>query len=594
MTSPLLITSHIGYGCQARKRLVIRDAPAGCRRFTIQDMSRNAVQAMQGGENWLPVMEGALTAHQGPWGETLVGDFSALRQPGIYRAVLDDGRSGHSHQFAIADGVGGELPRLMLDYVHAQRCGEHHDHLRGPCHLDDARRCDDGRQVDVTGGWHDAGDGRKWMNHSTMPTLALEAWHRRAPGRWNHWRSSRQDDVLDEIAWGASFILRMQDPDSGMIWEDVGGGGDARRKPGVSWWYDNVSGCYADNSDNRFTDNIPASGDERSVRTAYHPTVQYINLLALLRSASALAASDRALSERCRTAARRVWTHVQGRSGDDFHAWTSVRAWRLQAVLALNMAGFADVDEVRRSAQDLLANRHAALAWWYFDAGRKDVHRGVLAAAQPLLALAELVRWDGDAALASQARAVLADTWDGYIAPLLAATPYGMMPYGVYLAPGTTGDDYHPLADTGCLYRCFMPECVAHGVRLGTNSHITSWGHALATVGNLLGDDRWRQAAWDQLHWLAGGNPFGISLISGVGFGEPMPHSRLLGRITGGIMNGPRGDAADQPVQDTGHGADWATCEYWMPIVANTMSALAELLPTTIDPRGKLGRTPRE
>jgi hypothetical protein len=31
-----------------------------------------------------------------------------------------------------------------------------------------------------------------------------------------------------------------------------------------------------------------------------------------------------------------------------------------------------------------------------------------------------------------------------------------------------------------------------------------------------------------------------------------------------------------------------------MPIVANTMSALAELLPTTIDPRYKLGRTPRE
>jgi hypothetical protein len=594
MTAPLLITSHIGYALQDRKRLVIRNAPAGCRGFSIQDMSRNAVQSMLGNENWMPVLHASLHAHRGPWGDALVGDFSELRRPGIYRAVLDDGAAGRSVQFAIADGVGGDLPRLMLDYVHAQRCGEHHDHLRGPCHLDDARRSDDGRQVDVTGGWHDAGDARKWMHHATLPALALEAWHQRGAGRWNHWRSAYQDDVLDEIAWGASFILRMQDPENGMIWEDVGGGGDARRKPGVSWWYDNVSGCYADNADNRFTDNIPGSGDERNVRTAYHPTVQYVNLLVLLRSSAALVSTDRALSERCRTAARRIWAYVQGKSGDELHGWTSVRSWRLQAVLALNMAEMADVNEVRRATQALLANRHEGLAWWHFDASRSDLHRGVLSAAQPLQALAELVRWDGDAALVSQARAALAATWDGYIAPMLAATPYGMMPYGAYLAPITEGDDYHPLAGTGCLFRCFMPERVAHGVRLGTNSHITSWGHALATVGNVLGDERWRQVAWDQLHWIAGSNPFGISLISGVGYGEPMPHSRLLGRITGGIMNGPRGDSADQPVQDTEHGADWATCEYWNPIVANAMLALAELLPTNIDPYGKLGRTARE
>ncbi len=86
------------------------------------------------------------------------------------------------------------------------------------------------------------------------------------------------------MAWGTAFALRMQDPASGMIWEDVGGGGGARLSA-AKWWYENHAGCGGDNSENRFTDNARGTGDERRVRQQYNPIVQYTLVSVLLHAA---------------------------------------------------------------------------------------------------------------------------------------------------------------------------------------------------------------------------------------------------------------------------------------------------------------------
>ena len=62
-------------------------------------------------------------------GSWLVGDFSALRAPGVYRAVLPGGAV--SHPFVVSDGALSRLPSLFLDYVHGRRCGDFEDELRG-------------------------------------------------------------------------------------------------------------------------------------------------------------------------------------------------------------------------------------------------------------------------------------------------------------------------------------------------------------------------------------------------------------------------------------------------------------------------------
>ena len=39
--------------------------------------------------------------------------------------------------------------------------------------MDDARRRDTGQHIDMTGGWHDAGDLRKWMTSALLSGAAL-------------------------------------------------------------------------------------------------------------------------------------------------------------------------------------------------------------------------------------------------------------------------------------------------------------------------------------------------------------------------------------------------------------------------------------
>ena len=54
-------------------------------------------------------------------------------------------------------------------------------------------------------------------------------------------------------------------------------------------------------------------------------------------------------------------------------------------------------------------------------------------------------------------------------------------------------------------------------------------------------------------------------LMAGKGMRNPYPHSRFVGLVPGGILNGIGGNAQDEPVFDIEYGFDWRTCEYWAP-----------------------------
>ena len=259
--APGIHVSQVGYMCAARKRVVVpAGIAAGATEFQVQDMGRLDAQALGVSESWVQVFRAPLEPHDGPMGRSLVGDFSSLQRPGVYRAVLSPagpqrGPGAWSFPFVIADGVYARLPELFLDYVHSQRCGDFEDALRGPCHLDDGLRSDTGEPVDAAGGWHDAGDLRKWMATTPVPILGFFELKNRLGLVRNHWNEKPGDDFLAEAAWGLRWMLKMQDPSTGMFFEDVGGGGDGRLVTGMTWWYENHSGCCADNSGNRFSDN---------------------------------------------------------------------------------------------------------------------------------------------------------------------------------------------------------------------------------------------------------------------------------------------------------------------------------------------------
>jgi hypothetical protein len=539
-------------------------------------------------EDWESVLEGDLVPRSGAFGDALVADFSAWTRPGLYRLVVP-GTETRSPTFPIHDGVLSSLPRLLLDYLHAQRCGPFENEWRGPCHLDDGVLSETGEAVDVVGGWHDAGDTRQWMAHTLNPILGLhELRHRLGWGAGRHFEDrSGTDDLVAEVAWGAGFALKMQDPRTGMIWEDVGGGGGARLDP-AAWWYENHAGCGGDNSENRFTDNVRASGDERRVRQQYNPIVQYTVTTVLLQAAAVVEASQPELAARCRAAARRTWDFVRGRGPDDYHGWTAVRSWHVLAALALEEAGLAADEDAALAVTELLELADSATGFFFNDSGRRQPFRGILHSAQPLLALIAFCERHPAHALAAPARSTLETCFSEYVEPLRTESPFGVIPYGLFRDPPKTRDRYHPWKD-GLSYRYFLPDDSETRINHGLSGHWTSWAHALAAGATLFDRREWREAALDQIHWLVGANPDGVSLVTGVGFSQPVPHSSFIGAHPGGIMVGPRGTADDHPFIDVEMRMDWASTEYWNLSLANLLQALAHLIPREVPAERKLG-----
>jgi hypothetical protein len=275
---------------------------------------------------------------------------------------------------------------------------------------------------------------------------------------------------------------------------------------------------------------------------------------------------DAEYARACLQAATRCWKAWKGGSG------TREIAWRAMGALELFGATGQDeyAGEAARAGALLLALQNTD-----YTAGQKEIRGfwrasesdgspyvdGVHAAVAPL-ALLELA--------AAMARHVDRGRWldavklhiEKYVRPLTAHSAYDIMPYGVFQG-SPTKETYRPLAGE-LTYRYFMP------VRkqfwwLGMTSHLEGYAAMLAAAGRAFGNRAYRDLAFRQLEWVMGANPFGACLMTAEGMRNPYPHSRFVGLIPGGIMNGIAGNMRDEPVLDMANGFDWRTTEYWSP-----------------------------
>lgn len=580
--------NHIGFLCRARKWFVM-DYVEGVTAFEVQDMGLPANESLGGYEDWECIYRGILEPSRTDMGTCWVGDFSAVEKPGIYRIVVKD-IDARSYQFMISDGAYSKLPRYFLDFIHDRRSGAFSNDWRRVSHLDDALRSDNGEYVDVSGGWYDAGDLRKWMTMSNLPAIAFSDMYERGYFPWNHFADEHvaDNDWVTETAWVIPYLLKMQAP-SGYFYEGVGLGGAARRLPGMTWWYENHSGCYGDNSDNRFTDNKVLSGDERKVRTDYNPMVQYITQYILLRSARTVAPVDAELARRAVAAAQKSWEYAWSAPIDEERAsdLTATKAWKLLAAVELCKRGLIPASVLEEETEVLLDLQDRRYGFWYYDVSKESPYRGIQHSAQPLIALCRVYQHSPSEVLNRKIEEAVNRHWEQYVLPMSRTNPYRIIPYGCWFKPAT--EDYYRRTPQGLFYRFFMPDCSVQKVNHGLSGHWTSWAHGLALAAQVFGNRDMEQMAWAQLYWLMGGNQLDSCLISGVGYNNPMPHSRFHGTMVGGFCVGPRGDKNDSIVIDLDRRAEWNSTEYWNCPVANTLMAFSVLLPSSIDERDKLG-----
>ena len=220
--------NQLGYLPDAGKTAVFAGLSADEDRFAVADAGT--------GET---VFTGVLSAPvDNPWaGETdRVADFSDLTEPGSYQVLAADGTA--SPVFRIGEDVYGELLRSSLRMLYLQRCGtELPEELAGAfshpvCHTQQAVIYGTEETIDVSGGWHDAGDYGRYVVSGAKAAADLLLSYERSGALLDDVGIPESgdgvDDRLQEVRWELDWLQKMQAP-SGGVYHKVSG----RTFPGI-------------------------------------------------------------------------------------------------------------------------------------------------------------------------------------------------------------------------------------------------------------------------------------------------------------------------------------------------------------------------
>lgn len=163
-------------------------------------------------------------------GETnFYGDFGEFTTPGTYR--VESQIVATSYEFTIESSVYDGLLVDTLRMLSLQRCGDLLDEswakgfARETCHSSDAIIYGTEDKIDVSGGWHDAGDYGRYVKTGAKGAADLLLAYKLNPQYFSDNTNVRESgnnmaDVLDEAKYELSWMLKMQ-TESGGVYNKV-------------------------------------------------------------------------------------------------------------------------------------------------------------------------------------------------------------------------------------------------------------------------------------------------------------------------------------------------------------------------------------
>lgn len=519
------------------------------------------------------VFSGSLKPCQGDFGWYLTGDFSSVTQPGRYYLKSVTSRS---YPFSISDSTYQPVMDLIVRYFSLQRCGASTTGYLTPCHTDDGIRMDNGKHHDVSGGWHDASDLRKWVSATIYGMIGLGKTLELRPDQ-------NRDAIIDELLWGNQYFLKMQEPD-GYIMDYVGG--DVKKHSDSNRWTDNEIGPdggelgFVKPNTGESTADMLLFGvnDDRVIRTdPVGLEGQYHFIIAEAMMSRIMKSMDSDYASQCLNAATRCynWCDKSASKKDPGVIGASMHA-------ALELYKTTQNQEYKRFAMEQAVTLRKLQAkssegkvsgFFFSSASGTEPYKNIWNGCEELFALCDLVEMFPAESDVSVWKESISGYTRNYLLFIARKNNFGIVPFGLF-----TQDDPGGNKKSGeYWYRYFMQPEMDWWV--GINANLASSGIGLLKASMVLDDAELKAYAQKQLDWIVGVNPFNSSTIVGVGYNHPMhfPGSTFIPRtpvLPGAVLNGLGGDHDDQPVIGNG---DWQISEYWTPMVSYTLWLMAEI-----------------
>lgn len=207
-----ILTNQIGYRPNDKKTAVIRAEGGTTFAVVNADTKETVLEAPLGDP-----IENSSAAET-----DRIADFSAVTEPGTY--YLTCGNLDQSYSFAISEDPYGALINSALRMFYLQRCGcEVSDATFGhkACHAELATIYGTSEKIDVTGGWHDAGDYGRYTVAAAKAVADLMYAYLANPTLFTDdigipESSNGVPDILDETRYELEWMLKMQNAEGGV------------------------------------------------------------------------------------------------------------------------------------------------------------------------------------------------------------------------------------------------------------------------------------------------------------------------------------------------------------------------------------------
>ena len=136
-------------------------------------------------------------------------DFSGISEPGDYRLRI---KGAKDYYFRVNNYIYSGIRDSLMLFFQVQRCGPTDPLLHEPCHMSDATSVpgfSENSIVDVTGGWHDAGDYLKFLSTAAYTTYMLIFSYEFDPDKFGFDNDNNGvPDILEEARIGIDWLLR--------------------------------------------------------------------------------------------------------------------------------------------------------------------------------------------------------------------------------------------------------------------------------------------------------------------------------------------------------------------------------------------------